>query len=135
MWKLILFKEAHGHAEIILTEEEQVHSGNGRDFVDVLDAIRGFYLQGDDYVAVRAAGIAEKAFFIHAALRQIDRARAGSGIPRATHCLARFIRVVDVRNKNAVRPKVQRLLVSGASAVASATDNRFRVYACGYGKR
>src|SRR5260221_3379383 len=126
MWKLILFKEAHGHAEIILTEEEQVHSGNGRDFVDVLDAIRGFYLQGDDYVAVRAAGIAEKAFFIHAALRKIDRSRAGSGIPRATHCLARFVSIVDVRNKNAVRPKVQRLLDAGAISVASNARNQFR---------
>jgi len=57
-----------------LAEEEDVHAGDGSDFVNVLDAIGGFDLQRDDAVLVPIAGIAEQAIFVHAALGEIDGA-------------------------------------------------------------
>src|SRR3989442_695202 len=43
--ELILFVEPHRHAEIILAQEKNINAGNGRDRIDVLDAIRGLDLQ------------------------------------------------------------------------------------------
>src|SRR5580658_1207576 len=50
--KLVFLKQAHRHAEIVLAEKQQVDARDGRDFVDVLDAVGGLHLQRDDDVVV-----------------------------------------------------------------------------------
>jgi hypothetical protein len=42
--KFILFVESHGHAQVILSEEEDVDARNGRDLGDVVDAGSRFHL-------------------------------------------------------------------------------------------
>src|SRR4051812_20180934 len=50
--ELVLFEQTHGHAKIVLAEEQNINAGNGCDFFDVLDAIGGFDLQSADGVIV-----------------------------------------------------------------------------------
>ena len=66
---------------------------------------------------VAVAGVAEQAALVHAALRKIDRARAGRGILRAAHGLARFLGGIDVGHEHAVGAHVERLLDAGAVVV------------------
>src|SRR5271166_4527317 len=72
--ELVFVVEAHGHAEIVLTEEKDVDAGDSGDFGDVFDAGCGPDLQGDDAFVVPAAGVAEQTSAIHAALREVDGA-------------------------------------------------------------
>ena len=72
------------------------------------------------------AGIAEQAGLVHAALREVDRARAGRRISRAAHRLPGFFRGVDVRDQDAVGAEVERLLDAGAIVVAGYANHRFR---------
>jgi hypothetical protein len=58
--EFVFFVETHGHTEIVLAEEENVHAGHSGDFGDVLDAVGGFDLQRDDGVIVPVAGVAEE---------------------------------------------------------------------------
>src|SRR5215813_8086610 len=123
--EFVFFIEAHGHAEIVLAEEENVDARDRGDFRDVLDAVGGFDLQGDDAVVVPIAGVAQKAVFVHAALRKIDRARAGGGILRAADRLARFRGAVDVGDEHAVGTKVEGLLDAAPVVVALDAHQRF----------
>src|SRR5678816_2682976 len=41
---VLSIKQTHGHAEIVLSEEEHIQSGDGGNLVDILDAICGFDL-------------------------------------------------------------------------------------------
>src|ERR1700691_27221 len=94
--ELVLVIEAHRHAEIVLTEEEDVDAWNGGDLGDILNAGSGFDLQGDHAVVVEVAGVAEESGLVHTALRKVNRARADSRIFGATDGLARFFGGVDV---------------------------------------
>jgi hypothetical protein len=71
--ELVLIVEAHGHAEIVLAEEENVDAGNGGDLGDVFDAGSGFDLQGDDTFFVEISSVAEESGLVHAALRESKR--------------------------------------------------------------
>jgi hypothetical protein len=127
--ELVFFKEPHGHAEIVLAEEQQVDTGDGRDFVDVLDAVGRFHLQRDDDVVVGGARIAEQSGLVHAALREIDRACSSRGIARAAHRLAGLFGGINVGNQNAVGAHVERLLDAAAIMIASHAHQRFRAAA------
>ena len=86
--ELVFVVEAHRHAEIVLAEEEDVNAGNGGDLGDVLDAGSGLNLQARQCRSLFAvAGVAEQPAFIHAALGEVDRARAHCRILRAAHGL------------------------------------------------
>ena len=124
--KFVLVVEAHRHAEIVLAEEENVDAGNGGDLGDVLDAGGGFDLQRDDAFVVPVAGVAEKSGFVHAALREVDRARADGGILGATDGFAGFIGGVDVGDEDAVGAHVEGLLDAGAVGVSADADQRLR---------
>ena len=52
MRELVLLVESHGHAKVVLAEEQDVDAGNGGDLGDVLDAGGGLDLQRDDAVVV-----------------------------------------------------------------------------------
>src|SRR4029077_18219130 len=98
-----------------------IYSGYGGDFGDVLYAGGGLYLQSDDAVVVEIAGISQQAGLVHAALREVDRARTDGGILGAAHRLARFFGGVDVGDENSVGAHVQGLLNSWAIVVAADT--------------
>ena len=126
MGELVFVVEAHRHAEIVLAEEENVDAGDGGDLGDVLDAGGGFDLQRDDAFVVPVAGVAEQSAFVHAALREVDRARADRGILGATDGLASFVGGVDVGDEDAVGAHVERLLDAGAVGVSADADQRLR---------
>ena len=117
--ELVFVVEAHRHAEIVLAEEENVDAGDGGDLGDVLDAGSGLDLQGDDAFVVPVAGVAEQSGFVHAALREVDRARADRGILGATDGLAGFVGGIDVGNEDAVGAHVEGLLDAGAVGVSA----------------
>ena len=52
--ELVLLKQAHRHAEIVLPQEQHIDARNGRDLVDVLDAVGRLHLQGDDGLSLAA---------------------------------------------------------------------------------
>ena len=122
--ELVFVVEAHGHAEIVLTEEENVDAGNGGDFGDVLDAGGGFDLQGDDAFFIEVAGVAEESGLVHAALRKINGARADGGILGATDGLAGFFGGVDVGDEDAVGAEIESLLDAGTVVVSADADDR-----------
>ena len=74
---------------------------------------------------VGVSGVAEQAGFVHAALREIDRARAGGGISGAAYGLAGFFGGVDVRDENAVGAEVESLLDARAVVVAADAHHGF----------
>src|SRR4029077_3956039 len=120
--ELVLFIQAHGHAEIILAEEEDIDAGNSGDFVDVLDAVRRFDLESKHDVCVGPAGIAKETLSIHAALREVDGAGTGGGIAPASDCGASLVGTVDVGDENAIGAEVKRLLDARTVAVAAHAD-------------
>src|SRR5579871_1292404 len=122
--------EAHGHAKVVLAEKENVHSGDGCDFVDILDAVGRFDLQSDDPVAVPIASVTKQTVFVHAALRKIDRARSRCWILCAAHGLPRFRRCVDVGDEHAVCAHVQRLLNAAAIVIALYAHQRLCAAIC-----
>ena len=124
--ELVFVVEAHGHAEIVLTEEENVDAGNGGDLGDVFDAGCGFDLQSDDAFFIKISGVAEKSGFVHAALGKINRARAHGRILGATDGLASFFSGVDVGNEDAVGAEIESLLDAGAIVVSADADDRLR---------
>ncbi len=128
--KLVFFIQTHGHAEIILPEEENIDSGNRSNFRYVLDAVCGFYLKGDDAVGVPVSCVTEESGFVHAALGKIDRSRACSGISCAAHRLLRFGSGVDVGNEHAVGAEVEGLLNAAAIVIALYANQGFRTTAC-----
>jgi hypothetical protein len=93
---------------------------------NVVDAGSRFHLQNHDAFAVPVAGIAGQSGFVHAALREIDRARADRGIVGATDGLARLLRSIDLGNENAIRSQVERLLDSGTVGVSPDTHKELR---------
>jgi len=113
--ELVLFIQAHGHAEIVLAEEEDIDAGNSGDFVDVLDAVRGFDLESNDDVGVGAAGIAKETLSIHAALWEVDGAGTGGGIAPASDCGASLVGTVDVGDENAIGAEVSDCWMPGRS--------------------
>ena len=124
MGELIFVIEAHRHAEIVLAEEENVNAGDGGDLGDVLDAGSGFDLQGDNAFVVPVAGVAEQPAFIHAALGEVDRARADCRILRTAHGLASLGGGIDVGDEDAVGAHVEGLLDAGTVSVSADTDHR-----------
>ena len=124
--ELVLFVESHRHAQIVLAEEENVDARNGGDLVDVLDAGRGLHLQRHDRVAVGRAGVSQQSGLVHAALREVDRARAGGGIAAATHRLASLLGGVDVGHQHAIGAHVERLLDAAAVVIAGDAHHRLR---------
>jgi len=131
--KLILFQRGPiDMQKIILSEEEeQVHSGK-RPAISSMFFMQSavFYLQRYDYVAVSpATGVAEAGlllFMLRCGKNRPERVpvvgyRRRNSLPgRASSAF------VDVRNKNAVRPKGPTIAgCRGAIAVASDTHNRF----------
>src|SRR4029077_1622528 len=122
--ELVLVVKSHRHAEIVLAEEEDVDAGDGWGLGDVFEARGSLDLQGDDAFVVPVAGIAEESAFIHAALGEVDRARADRGILRATHGFAGFGGGVDVGNKDTVGAHVEGLLDAGAVGVSADADHR-----------
>src|SRR5206468_11014752 len=42
--ELVLLIQSHGHAEVVLAQEENVHALNGRDLIDVFDTVGGLDL-------------------------------------------------------------------------------------------
>ena len=107
MGEFVFFVETHGHAEIVLAEEEDVHAGDRGNFVDILDAIGGFDLQRDDSVFVPVACVAEQAIFVHAALWKVDGASAYGRIFCAAHSLPCFGGGVDVGNEQTVGAHIE----------------------------
>src|SRR6266849_1302295 len=119
MREFVLFVEAHGHAQVVLSQEKNIHTGHGGNLRDVLDARSCLYLQSDDAVVVVVTGISEQAGLVHAALWEVDRARADGGILGATHGLPRFFGSVDVGDQNAVGAHVEGLLNSRTIVVST----------------
>ncbi len=97
--------------------------GHSGDFRNIIDARSRFHLQRDDAVVVEVAGVAQKPRLVHAALREINRARSHPGILGAAHRLARFFRGIDVGNENAVGAHVEGLLDAGAIVVSADADH------------
>src|SRR5262244_2779137 len=123
MRELVLFIETHGHAEVILSKEEDVDARNGCDLRDVLDAGSGFNLQSDDDILVRFADVSEQTCLVRAPLREVDRAGTDSRVAGATDSLAGFVGAVDVGDENAVRPEVERLLDAAAVVITRHADH------------
>lgn len=121
--ELVLLKEAHGHAEVVLPEEQHVDAGDGGDGIDVLDAGRGFDLEGDGDVRVRGSGITEESGLVGGALGEVDGAGAGGGVAGAGNGLASFLGGVDVGDEDTVGAEVERLLDAGAIIVAADADH------------
>src|SRR5262249_17611765 len=127
--EFVFFIEAHGHAKVVLAEEENVHTGHSGDLGYVLDAVGGFNLQGDDGVVVPVAGVAKQPVLVHAALREIDGASAGRRILGAANGLAGFGRGVYVGDEHAIGPEIERLLDAAAVVIALHAEQRFRAAA------
>ena len=70
------------------------------------------------------AGVAEESGFVHAALWEVDGARADRGILRATDGFAGFFGSIDVGDEDAVGSHVESLLDAGAVVVSADADQR-----------
>ena len=104
-----------------MAEEQEVHTRDGSNFLDIVDAVSSFHLQGADDVIVGRSGIPEESGFIHAPLGKIDGPRAGGGVAATTHGLARFVDRVDIRDKHPIGANIKRLL--NATAIVCAGDS------------
>ncbi len=122
--ELVLIVEAHGHAEIVLTEEENVNAGNGGDLGDVLDAGGGFDLQGDDTFFIEISGVAKESGLVHAALGKINGARADGWILGAADGVAGLFGGIDIGNEDAVGAEIESLLDAGTVVVSADADDR-----------
>ena len=123
--EFVLVVEAHGHAEIVLAEEENVDAGNSGNLGDVFDAGSGLDLQSDDAFFIKISGVAKKSGLVHAALGKINGAGADRGILGATDGLASFFGGVDVRDENAIGAEVESLLDAGTVVVSANADDGF----------
>ncbi len=61
-------------------------------------------------IVVRSACVTEQAAFVHATLREVDRARADARIFRATDRLSRFFSGIDVGDQYSVSAEIESLL-------------------------
>jgi hypothetical protein len=75
-------------------------------------------LQGDHAVVVPVTSVAEQAVLVHAALRKINGARSAVGYLAQLTAWRASGGGVDVRDKNAVGAKIERLLDATAIVVA-----------------
>ena len=123
---VLAVEKPHGDTEVVLPEEEHVDSRHVADCLHVLDAVFRLHLQCDDDVVVRRASVAKQASFVHRALREVDRARAGLAerVQAARHTVLRLLRVVDVRDQDAVGAEIERLLNPAAVVVACNSHHR-----------
>ena len=115
----------HRHAEIVLSEEKNINAGDRGNLGDILDARSRLHLQRNDAFVVPVAGVAEESSLVHAALREVNRARADGRIFHATDGDPRFFSGIDVGDEDTVGAHIERLLDSGAVIVSANTDQRF----------
>ena len=83
--ELVLFVQTHGHAQVILAEEQNIDARHGCNFIDVLDAIRSLDLQGANDVIVRIAGVTQQALRVHTALRKIHGSSSRRRVPATAY--------------------------------------------------
>src|SRR5579872_178042 len=124
VWELIFVVEAHRHAEIVLSKEENVDARDGCDFGDVLNAGSGLDLQSDDAFVVPVAGIAEESTLVHASLGKVDGASADRRILGATDGLASFFGGVDIGNEDSIGTHIEGLLNPRTVSISTDSDER-----------
>ena len=123
---ILAIEQPHRHAQIVLTKEQKIDARHSTDLLHVRDAISSLDLQGDQNVVVVAASVPQQTLLVHRALREVHRARASLAerIQAARDASRSLLRVVDVRDQDAVRTEVQRLLDAVAIVVPSHTHHR-----------
>lgn len=119
----VLLVETHGHAEVILAKECDIHSGDGHDLLDVLDGVVGLNLEGDDDVLVSVGDVAEETSGVSGGLGEVDRASAAHGVEAAGDGFLELSGGVDVGDEDTIGSQIEGLLDSSAVLVAADTDH------------
>src|SRR5690349_10556999 len=66
--ELVFFVQAHGHAKIVLAQEQNIHARNRGDLVNVFDAVGGLHLKRHDRVVVGGSSVTEQSSPVHTSL-------------------------------------------------------------------